>query len=52
MLKLQHKKLDLKDIELSADVRLPINAVGLVIFVHGSGSGRSSPRNQYVAESV
>ncbi|OYQ30721.1 hydrolase [Pseudomonas mandelii] len=25
---------------------------GLVIFVHGSGSGRLSPRNQFVAESL
>lgn len=29
---------------------LPPHAVGLVIFVHGSGSSRRSPRNIYVAE--
>ncbi len=28
---------------------IPPNARGLVIFAHGSGSGRRSPRNQYVA---
>lgn len=28
----------------------PIDAVGLVIFAHGSGSNRYSPRNQYVAQ--
>ncbi|WP_028056269.1 dienelactone hydrolase family protein [Sphingobium bisphenolivorans] len=28
---------------------VPENATGLVIFAHGSGSGRYSPRNQYVA---
>lgn len=28
---------------------VPDNATGLVIFAHGSGSGRHSPRNNYVA---
>jgi predicted alpha/beta-hydrolase family hydrolase len=44
--------MDLQDVELSADLRLPLQADGLVIFVHGSGSGRLSPRNQFVAESL
>lgn len=52
MFELQPRKLDLKGVELSADLRLPPNAGGLVVFVHGSGSGRSSPRNRYVAESL
>jgi putative phosphoribosyl transferase len=30
----------------------PPNAVGTVIFAHGSGSGRHSPRNQFVAEAL
>lgn len=30
-------------------VGLPVAAKGVVIFAHGSGSGRLSPRNQYVA---
>jgi predicted alpha/beta-hydrolase family hydrolase len=25
---------------------------GIIIFVHGSGSGRHSPRNQFVAEKL
>jgi putative phosphoribosyl transferase len=29
---------------------VPDNAKGIVIFAHGSGSGRNSPRNQYVAQ--
>lgn len=29
---------------------LPKNPKGLVLFAHGSGSGRDSPRNQYVAK--
>ncbi|EXF94490.1 DeoR family transcriptional regulator [Pseudomonas fluorescens HK44] len=52
MLESNYRKLSLEDVELSADLRLPINAIGLVVFVHGSGSSRSSPRNQQVAESL
>ncbi|MHA6235178.1 dienelactone hydrolase family protein [Pseudomonas fluorescens group sp. PF-69] len=48
----QSRQMDLQDVELSADLRLPLQADGLVIFVHGSGSGRLSPRNQFVAESL
>lgn len=46
------RQLDLEGIELSADLRLPPGARVLVVFAHGSGSGRSSPRNRYVAESL
>ncbi|MCP2072496.1 UNVERIFIED_ORG: dienelactone hydrolase [Pseudomonas lini] len=52
MFELQSRQLDLDDAELTADVRLPPGASALVVFVHGSGSGRSSPRNRYVAESL
>ncbi len=31
-------------------LRLPSEAVGVVAFAHGSGSGRFSPRNQFVAQ--
>jgi putative phosphoribosyl transferase len=31
-------------------VTLPTNAKGVVIFAHGSGSSRHSPRNKYVAQ--
>lgn len=31
---------------------MPANARGLVIFSHGSGSSRKSPRNRYVAEQL
>jgi pimeloyl-ACP methyl ester carboxylesterase len=37
------------DIHIDADATIPPNAAGLVVFVHGSGSSRHSPRNQYVA---
>jgi putative phosphoribosyl transferase len=36
-------------IELSTDVSLPDRAKGLVLFAHGSGSSRHSPRNRHVA---
>lgn len=34
---------------LEADVVVPESARGVVLFAHGSGSGRFSPRNRYVA---
>ena len=41
--------LPIGDISLDGNLSLPAGACGLVIFVHGSGSGRLSPRNRYVA---
>jgi dienelactone hydrolase len=35
---------------LKGVARIPPGARGLVLFAHGSGSGRLSPRNNYVAE--
>src|SRR6266581_6925372 len=37
---------------LSANLTIPNNAVGLVLFAHGSGSSRHSPRNQFVARTL
>ena len=37
---------------LEGDVVLPRNAKGLVIFAHGSGSSRFSPRNTHVAHQL
>ncbi len=36
-------------VTLDGSLSLPENASGLVVFVHGSGSSRHSPRNMYVA---
>ncbi len=36
-------------VRLDGVLTLPVNAVGLVLFAHGSGSSRHSPRNTYVA---
>jgi putative phosphoribosyl transferase len=35
---------------LDGDLRLPESAKGVVLFAHGSGSSRHSPRNRYVAK--
>jgi putative phosphoribosyl transferase len=37
------------DVTLGGTLGIPPNARGVVAFAHGSGSGRFSPRNQYVA---
>ena len=39
-------------IRLEGDLRLPKGATGVVLFAHGSGSSRHSPRNQYVARVI
>ena len=39
-------------VELEADLRVPSAAAGLVVFAHGSGSGRLSPRNRSVASTL
>jgi putative phosphoribosyl transferase len=38
------------EVTLAGDLEIPANARGLVLFAHGSGSSRRSPRNQAVAE--
>jgi len=38
------------EVTLAGDLEIPKNARGLVLFAHGSGSSRRSPRNQAVAE--
>jgi len=37
-------------VELDGELILPPSAKGVVLFAHGSGSSRFSPRNTYVAE--
>ncbi len=39
-------------ISLQGDLRVPADPRGLVIFAHGSGSSRHSPRNRAVAEAL
>lgn len=35
--------------EIQGDLYIPRRSTSIVVFAHGSGSGRHSPRNQYVA---
>ncbi len=42
--------LTIDDIRLDGSLTIPDNAGGLVLFAHGSGSSRFSPRNRHVAE--
>jgi putative phosphoribosyl transferase len=36
-------------VALEGALELPATVSGIVVFSHGSGSGRNSPRNQFVA---
>jgi putative phosphoribosyl transferase len=37
---------------LAGDLSIPTEARGVVVFAHGSGSGRHSPRNRFVADTL
>lgn len=39
-------------VELQGDLTVPEGAVGVVLFAHGSGSSRFSPRNRHVASEL
>jgi len=43
-------RLELADVVLNADLSLPADPRGLIVFAHGSGSSRHSSRNRAVAE--
>ncbi len=38
--------------KVSGNLSVPENAIGMVVFAHGSGSSRFSPRNRLVAEAL
>ena len=40
------------DVVLDADLTIEPDAKAIIVFAHGSGSGRYSPRNRYVAEAL
>ncbi|WP_458189852.1 dienelactone hydrolase family protein [Haladaptatus sp. NG-WS-4] len=40
------------DVELEGTLAIPEGASGLVVFAHGSGSSRKSPRNNFVAKVI
>src|SRR2546421_12184779 len=39
-------------VTLRGDLSIPMGAPGVVLFAHGSGSSRHSPRNQFVARTI
>src|SRR3954447_16802130 len=39
-------------VTLEGNLDIPQNASGVVLFAHGSGSGRHSPRNRFVARAL
>jgi hypothetical protein len=45
----ENRHIPVGDVILEADVAVPEHARGVVLFAHGSGSSRHSPRNRYVA---
>ena len=45
-------RIPMESMNLQGDLHLPSNPLGVVIFVHGSGSSRFSPRNRFVAEEL
>ncbi len=40
------------NVQLEGELKLPKGANGIVLFAHGSGSSRHSPRNQFVARTI
>ena len=42
-------KIEIPQATLLGNLTIPLEAAGLVLFAHGSGSSRLSPRNQFVA---
>lgn len=45
-------RIELPEAVLHGDLTLPEGAKALVVFAHGSGSSRRSPRNRFVAERI
>ncbi len=42
----------INNVTLKGNLKIPPNAQGIIIFSHGSGSSRLSPRNRHVAEKL
>jgi len=48
----RHVEIPDRDDVVRGDLTVPQDAIGLVVFAHGSGSSRRSPRNRTVAEGL
>ena len=49
---IQHVQVQADGVTLQGDLSTPQGAQGIVLFAHGSGSGRHSPRNRFVAQGL
>jgi putative phosphoribosyl transferase len=45
-------RIDASGVNLEGDLTIPAASRGVVLFAHGSGSGRTSPRNRFVAQQL
>jgi pimeloyl-ACP methyl ester carboxylesterase len=45
-------RVPIADRSLNGDLGIPVESKGVVLFAHGSGSSRHSPRNQFVARAL
>ena len=45
-------EIDLPEVRLAGDLTFPPDPIGIVVFAHGSGSSRLSPRNRFVAQAL
>lgn len=45
-------RIDIDRVRLEGNLEVPRGAQGIVLFAHGSGSSRHSPRNRYVAHAL
>ena len=52
MIQTEPVHVDISGVTLEGDLAVPAGAHGLILFAHGSGSSRFSPRNRYVAEAL
>ena len=48
----RHLHIPSGNVLLHGELTIPFGATGIVIFAHGSGSSRFSPRNKFVAETI
>jgi len=52
IVKAREVEINVGSLLLNGELKIPENATGIVLFAHGSGSSRHSPRNQYVASVI
>ncbi len=50
--KTRHVGIPAGNVQLDGELQIPVGASGVVLFAHGSGSSRHSPRNQFVAQTI